>query len=248
MTLNKPRLVLIRGLLREQRHWGEFTHILQAKFPDTKIITLDIPGNGCLNLQTSPNTIAELTDALRGQIIEPENLNLIAISMGGMIALDWMNRYPSEIKSAVLINTSVRPYSAFFHRLRWTVYPSIIKMLWHSATEREQLILSLTSNHHSRDARLIDQWQLWQSQNPVSLSSALNQLLAAAKFSVKSKPLHPILIIASKKDRLVDYRCSLKLQTAWETDYLQHMTAGHDLPLDDPHWLTQEIYFWIKNI
>ncbi|MFZ6044043.1 hypothetical protein ACOV11_26595, partial [Vibrio natriegens] len=31
--------------------------------------------------------------------------DIIAISMGGMIAMEWMHRYPEEIHQSVLINT-----------------------------------------------------------------------------------------------------------------------------------------------
>lgn len=248
MTKAKPCFVLIRGLIREQRHWGDFIPILQRQFPDSEIIALDIPGNGCLHHQTSPNNISAYTDSLRQQLSKKDNINLIALSMGGMVALDWMTRFPTEIKSAVLINTSVRPHSAFFHRLRWQIYPDIFKMLWHTAEQIEQQILDLTSNTYNNNDELLKQWQIWRKQNPVSKTSALNQLIASAKFSAQTKPLHPTLIVASKKDLLVNYCCSQKLQQLWKTDYQEHETAGHDLPLDDPQWLTQVIYRWINTI
>ncbi|MCK5191550.1 MAG: alpha/beta hydrolase, partial [Methylococcales bacterium] len=175
-------------------------------------------------------------------------LNLIAISMGGMIAIDWMNRYPTEIKSTVLINTSLRNYSPFYQRLRWQTYPSIINHLFRHTEQIEQLILTLTSNTHENNAELLKSWNQWRKQYPISNINTLNQLLAAAKFSSKIKPLHPLLIVASKKDRLVDYRCSLALQNAWQVDYQEHDTAGHDLPLDEPYWMAQTIHQWHSDL
>ena len=119
MTGNE-HFVLIRGLLREARHWGEFTGSLQQQFPHATINTPDIPGNGRLHQIASPTTIAEMTEALREQINTNQPLRLIALSMGGMIASDWMIRYPHEVEAAVLINTSARPFSPFYHRMRWT--------------------------------------------------------------------------------------------------------------------------------
>jgi pimeloyl-ACP methyl ester carboxylesterase len=111
-------LVCIRGLLREARHWGAFTTLLQRELPSAQISTPDISGNGRLNHLISPDKIAGMTEALRGQVASRRNLTLIAISMGGMIAIDWFTRYPDEVKSAVLINTSVRRLSPFYYRLR----------------------------------------------------------------------------------------------------------------------------------
>lgn len=241
------RFVLIRGLLRETRHWGEFPRLLQQQFRAAEILTPDIPGNGCLHTETSPSTIAAMTDALRKQLDLERPVHLIAISMGGMIAIDWMHRHPNDIQSAVLINTSARPLSPFYQRLRWQAYPQFFKLPFISMPERERCILALTSNRHRDDDTLLKNWQHWQQQHPVRLRSAQNQLWAAARFSLPSCPPHPLLIVASKADRLVDYRCSLRLHRLWRTDYRQHATAGHDLPLDEPDWLCRIIKRWLSQ-
>lgn len=237
-----PYFVLLRGLWREARHWGEFPGHLQQRFPGALISTPDIPGNGLRNQETSPDTIAGMTDALRQQVDLSQPVRLIALSMGGMIAIDWMMRYPAEIEAAVLINTSARPLSPFYRRLRWTAYVHVLRLLFHSRVEREADILRLTSNRHSQDGNLLESWRQWQQQNPVSPASARNQLLAAMKFSVTAKPQQLLLVVTSQADRLVDYRCSQKLAQTWNADYVEHESAGHDLPLDEPEWLVQNIY------
>ncbi len=211
------------------------------------ISTPDVPGNGRLHQVTSPKTIAGMTEALRQQIDTTQPLRLIALSMGGMIAIDWMTRYPNEVEAAVLINTSVRPLSPFYHRLRWTIYPHIMKMIFHSAVQKEADILNLTSNRHPHDSQLLESWQQWQQQNLVSKASARNQFLAAVKFSITAKPQQPILIVTSQADRLVDYRCSQKLAQTWQSGYVQHESAGHDLPLDEPEWLAEIIRKWVDQ-
>ncbi|MBX9895007.1 MAG: alpha/beta hydrolase [Nitrosomonas sp.] len=243
--MNRPaHFVLLRGLWREARHWGEFPGHLQQQFPGALISTPDIPGNGLRNQEISPDTIAGMTDALRQQVNLSQPVRLIALSMGGMIAIDWMTRYPAEIEAAVLINTSARPLSPFYHRLRWTAYPFALPMIFRSATQREADILRLTSNRHPHDTKLLESWQQWQRQNPVLPVSARNQLLAAMKFSVIVKPQQPLLVVTSRADRLVDYRCSRKLAQIWNADYVEHESAGHDLPLDESEWLVQIIRRW----
>lgn len=244
---NNKHFVLLRGLLREARHWGQFIKELQEQFPDVDILTPDIPGNGQLYHAVSPKTIACMTDALRQQAPTRSHLKLVALSMGGMIAIDWMTRFPEEIDSVVLINTSVRPISPFYYRLRWTSYPQILKIISHSASQRELDILALTSNKHSHNSRLVSDWQQWQKGCPVSTRSAINQLWAAAKFSIKVKPQQPILIITSQTDRLVHHCCGMNLAKAWQTDHVTHKTAGHDLPLDEPAWLANIIKNWLMN-
>lgn len=247
MTDPKICFVLIRGLLREARHWGNFPEMLQNQYPEALILTPDIPGNGSLSQLTSPDTIAGMTDALRHQIPDYYPVRLIALSMGGMIAIDWMNRYPNEVSSAVLINTSLGNISPFYQRLRWQNYHKIIQLLFTAKPQREQLILALTSNRQPHSSGLIHNWQQWQQENPVSTVSAINQLYASATFSISSIPAQPILLVSSSADRLVDCRCSLKIQQSWHKDYRQHNSAGHDLPLDDPHWVVAVISEWFNQ-
>jgi len=244
--MKKPQkqFVLIHGLSREARHWGDFPEFLRQQFPLAAIHTPDIPGNGLLHQMSSPKTIAGMTEKIRQQITFRNNLNLIAISMGAMIAIDCMSRYVSEINTAVLINTSARPVAPLYHRLRWQIYPAILKMLFLSKSRREQEILALTSNRHGQDNQLLNNWLQWQQHYPVSAVNALNQLIAAARFTLPSKPPQPMLIVTSTADRLVNNSCSLNLQQTWQTAYRQHEQAGHDLALDDPEWLATQIGQW----
>lgn len=250
MPINKTFL-LLRGLMREQRHWEGFPDVLQTQFPDAEIITPDIPGNGLHFRSRSPDSIEKITDSVRQVIAVSHNsrqINIIALSMGGMSAIDWMCRYPDEIASAVLINTSTQLYSPFFQRLRWQSYLSIMRLIFQKPQQQELMILKLTSNQHNKDRELLQRWCTWRRQYPVSMKSAYNQLLASATFKSTEKPEQPILIMASKADRLVDYRCSLVLQHAWKTAYQEHPTAGHDLPLDDPDWVAEKLYSWYASI
>ncbi len=247
MSSDQAVFVLVRGLLREARHWGSFRDILQQEYPASQILTPDIPGNGCLHRLTSPDSISEMTDSLRQQIPEHKQLVLIGISMGGMIALDWSQRYPAEVHCAIIINSSLRKVAPFYKRLRWQVYPTVIKMLMLSGAARQRVILNLTSNRYIDNPKLLYSWQRWQRQYPISLASIKNQLLAAAGFSLCTRPPQPILIVSSKADRLVDYRCSLYLQHLWHTDYQHHNSAGHDIALDEPVWLVHIIQHWLKH-
>ncbi len=239
--------VLIRGLLRESRHWGKFPSLLQQQFPKATILTPDIPGNGRLHQQRTPGSIQGMTQQLRQQITIDESIVLVGISMGGMIAIDWATRFPDDINAAVLINTSARPLSACYQRLRWQIYPEIITMLRLDRNAQEKKILELISNHHRDNSSMLKNWHLWQQQYPVSAANAVRQLLASARFSIQGKPQQPLLIITSSADRLVDYHCSLALHHRWQTAYAQHDSAGHDLTLDDPDWTTSQIQQWIKT-
>jgi pimeloyl-ACP methyl ester carboxylesterase len=94
-------------------------------------------------------------------------IKLLAISLGGMVAVAWAERYPQELQRMVLINTSLAPHNPFYQRLRPANYPAIIAtMLTGTQRQREQLILRLTS--HQSDApqaeQLLNDWVHYAQQ------------------------------------------------------------------------------------
>jgi len=246
------RWILLRGLVREQRHWGSFPATLTAALPGAQLYTPDLPGNGSRCRATSPASVRQMVEACRQQLqqagIAPPYA-LLALSLGGMVALTWAQLYPQELTRCVLVNTSMRPYSPFYQRLRWHNYGAILRqLLLGGARSQEQLILRLTSNTGSAQERaaLVEQWLGYQHECPVSRRNALRQLWAAARFrAAPQQPPLPLLLIASAGDRLVDHACTLRLAQAWQTPVRLHPTAGHDLPLDAGDWLAQQIAGWL---
>lgn len=258
MTPCQRPVILLRGLLREQRHWGEFTRLLKMQLPDRSVITMDLAGNGQRFLETSPSTVSAMVDDLHQQLhflharqlttpdpSEACRYDLLAISMGGMIAVEWAKLYPEEVTSLVLLNTSNGKQSHFFRRLRWQQYPKLIRLLLSPPDEQEAIILKMTSNMYPDDQDVLKMWTKWRKECPMDKKNLFRQLNAAATFRYQDIPAHPILLLASQHDELVDVSCSQKLAEHWQCPLQLHPSAGHDLPLDDPEWVCrQTLNFW----
>lgn len=246
--------ILLRGLMREQRHWGRFPGQLVEALPDVTIVTPDLPGNGVQHALTSPTTVAAMVTFCRHELqargLQPPYC-LLALSLGGMVAVEWASRYPHEIDRAVLINTSMRPYSRFHQRLRWRNYPGIVRTLLDGTVEaQERLILRLTSRHGDAAERagLLQRWLGYQRDYPVTRANALRQLWAAARYRAPAaRPAAPLLVLSSAGDGLVDPRCSQQLAHAWQAEHHLHPDAGHDLPLDDGAWVAARVAQWVAN-
>jgi len=236
--------VLLRGLTREQRHWGVFATDFAAAFPNAPVITLDLPGNGELNGQRSLTRVdamaAYCRDDLRSRGITPP-YRVLAMSLGAMVATAWCAMHPHEIDSAVLINTSMRPFSPAHHRLRPRALLRLA-LTWPDAVARERAILAVTSNATQLDVALAKRWAAYRRERPVSAANALRQLWAAARFVAPATPPHTrVLVLTSTHDMLVDTRCSLALAWAWQCSIESHPWAGHDLPLDDAAWVIERV-------
>lgn len=240
--------VLLRGLMREARHWGGFPAQLQRTFPAATIITPDLPGNGRLWRERSPARVEDMVEHCRATLRSLGHTppyHLLALSLGGMVAKCWSERHPEEVPAMVLISTSMRPYNPFHHRLRPANYAALIRMaLEHDPARREETILQLTSARGAAPD-VLAAWSSYAMECPVSRVNALRQLLAAARFRANGAPVATrVLLLASSEDRLVNAECSKTLAQIWSAKLANHSQTGHDLPLDDPAWLVQQVRDW----
>ena len=245
--------VLLRGLARESRHWGSFPQALQDHQPDARVVPLDLPGNGRFWQQRSPTSIDVMVEHCRRQLtvlgVEPP-YNLVALSLGAMVAAAWCVNYPKEISQGVLINTSVRTFSPFWQRLRPTSYLTFLRlMLTPGNTQwREQQVLRLTSNEYAEDKSVAECWARYAMDCPRSRRNVFRQLVAALKFRAPvGAPSAPLLILASIGDRMVNPDCSRQIAKKWKATLVLHPSAGHDLPLDDEAWVIQQIVAWRRQ-
>lgn len=245
--------VLLRGLMREARHWGEFPGYFQKCMGAQHLVTLDFPGNGSLFDLRSATSVADMANYCHTQLRHlgyAPPYRVLALSLGAMVAVEWSERYPAEIERMVLINTSLAPHNPFYHRLRPANYFALLRsMFYGSLAQREELVLRLTSNHvrtQLQQASLLQQWTIYARHYPVSRSNILRQLVAALTYrAVSSTPSVPVLLLAGEQDQLVDVKCSLALGKLWGCDIRLHPTAGHDLPLDDCDWIVHQVKAWL---
>ncbi len=237
-----PVWVLLRGLSRSAAHWGDFPARLEAAGVG-RAICIDLPGNGEAATMVSPIDIAAMLTHVRARLDDLHTtapVHVLALSMGGMVACEWATRYPSELHSVVLVNSSLRGISRFTQRLQPSAWPSLLRLMIWPATDEcwECTIHRLTSSHAEQRDAVVAEWVALRRARPVSRINALRQLLAAARYSApRVAPAVPLLVLVGLGDVLVDPRCSITLAQRWNVRLVQHPHAGHDLPLDDPHWL-----------
>jgi pimeloyl-ACP methyl ester carboxylesterase len=244
--------ILLRGLTRDSRHWGRFPGVFCARLPDANVVALDLPGNGVLNMQRSPATVAEMTAFCRAELprrgAHPP-YHLLAMSLGAMVAVDWATVGAADVQACVLINTSLRPFSPFHRRLRPGTYATLLKLMLTGGTDLqwEETILRLTSTRVELRSEVMEQWAAFRSEHPVARANALRQLLAAARYRGGGHmPAARMLILASANDALVDSGCSQALAEAWKATIAVHPTAGHDIPLDDGPWVAEQVARWMS--
>ncbi|MEC3917613.1 alpha/beta fold hydrolase [Nocardia sp. CDC160] len=237
--------LLLRGLTRDQRHWGEFPKRLSAAL-GSRVVTIDPPGFGTQNARPSPRSIPEIVDDIRARF-EPgdEKWSVLGISLGGMMAMNWCARYPREFQRCVLVNTG-GPAVFRLRGFNWGVLPVFAGRTLRTDLAHESAVLALTANNPALDvATLARTWARYQTEARPLPASILGQVMAAATFRLPQHIPIPLLILASKADRLAPYTMSERLAQRFAAPLRLHEKAGHDLPLDDADWVCASVADWL---
>lgn len=245
MTKQK-HFYLIRGLMREKGHWGSFLEHLQIAFPDCLITSLDIPGAGDYHDSPSPLSITRIVEQMRLDYLKTklptEESHLVAISLGGMIAIEWIRKFPTDFSTATLINTSMGRISPFHQRLKPSALWFLLKIPLLKGRQMESRILKLVSHDESLFEKTLDAWEIINKKRPVSILNTIRQLYAAASYRPGNfRPIIPIQILASTNDKMVNTECSRAIARKWNLPFEEHPSAGHELTVDDPQWVVNKI-------
>lgn len=246
------RVILLRGLLREKRHWGDFPDILQSNLgSEFSVEALDLPGIGTQRGTLFSLDIDEVVHDLRTRsevIMKKDKILLVSNSLGSMIAMKWAELFPEDLSGVVLMNTSASNISDLKERISkyaLKVFAQVIAE--EDPAKREAKVLSLVSSKYINDSSKAEEWGSYAMGKKETLELGLRQLWVASKFHSRGVLDVPSLVLCSLQDRLLDPMATMKVARAIGAEQRINHVAGHDLPLDDPEWVSLEIKNWIKS-
>lgn len=233
-------LVLLRGLTRGCNHWADFPKQLNQAFPDVKLAFIDLAGNGLRTNESSPITIKTALQDIRNQVKRQGiafPIDILALSLGGMITLQWLNDFPDEINQAIVINSSHSKLSKTSERMRPSTIAKLVTGVLLPASLRERIIYSVTSNH-LLNTNITNQWVLEANTHTVSRLNFIRQVFIARSFTTNLRiNKKQLLLLASSSDRLVNASSSKALAKKTGADLKTNKMAGHEITLDDPDWV-----------
>lgn len=234
--------LLLRGLAREQRHWGGFRGELERRV-DGRVTCLDLPGSGTEHARQSPASIAAIADDLRARFSPGGGrFGLCAVSLGGMVAMHWCAAHPEDFAAVALINTSAADLSAPWRRMRLGVVPQVLRALAErDPARREERILRITTRLRAGLPELAREWAAFHAERPMARANVLRQLWAASRFRAPAALHVPALVISGALDPFTDPQCPRRLARHFGARFVTHPTAGHDLATDDPAWLATQV-------
>ena len=241
-TSNKPVIVLLRGLFRDQRHWGTFPMRLQQQLPEYHVLCLDTLGNGELSQQVSPLKMEEYAQYLLKQLEchQVRSCMIIGLSLGAMIGICALAASPGHISHVIAINSSCR-LSPWWQRFNLPfALNKLLRAKKHTHCSRlEQGILQFTSTQQRDNHTLLKQWSKYRQANHTRMINGIRQIIAAARFIPAPMLIGQsnITFIVGGQDKLVRPACSQALADYVKAPCYQVADAAHDLPLDQPQAL-----------
>ena len=161
----KVTLVLLRGLMRDKRHWRSFILALE-KHKYFNVFCVDLPGTGELSHIKSPSNIENCAKYLNKNIPHfGMPVYIIGLSMGGMVASEFMKiQNKNRIFGIFIINSSNGAFNKFYQRLNLKSLLLIPFFLILSAKYQEKLIAYLTSNNSKIVENEIQYWFIYRKQ------------------------------------------------------------------------------------
>ncbi|GIU50781.1 alpha/beta fold hydrolase [Shewanella sp. KT0246] len=241
--------VLLRGLMRDKRHWYGFDEQLRQAGID--VITPDACGNGVLLGQASPLTIGNYCQDIWNQIdtelVEKQHydsqLVIVGVSMGGMIAIEMARQRQHQVRHVVLINSSAGNLSPWYQRFQ---LKPLLKSIWqrHKAANLslvESSVLSYTTMTKGHDETVIRDWGKMRDEKHTSIINGARQIIAAARYHCSSTHAIPVSVICANEDKLANPQCSEALAKFYQTQLFRVGHCGHDATLDQPEQIQQLI-------
>jgi pimeloyl-[acyl-carrier protein] methyl ester esterase len=244
------------GLTKSGEYWDpDFVTALQKDFNPSEIIAFDLPGSGEFLNQKSPTSIDGIVETTRKNYEnffknKTEKYLLISVSLGGMVATSWLEKYESDFDDFVIINSSFKNLSSLTKRVQPMAMLKFFKVAFtNDIYKKERSVVSMTSNNNSRKDKTHIRWASISQKKNMSLMNMIRQTWAGFKYRLTYKPNIPSLIIASRHDKLAHYTCSENLHKFWNKDYFlyQDEIIGHGIHLDAPFRLSETIKSWYKK-
>lgn len=248
-------IFLLRGLTRESGHWGQqFFRYIEGQFPNAKITTLDLPGAGIHYQEKAGMTVNKLMEFMREyslhEIEASKGQNIImATSLGGMVATEWIANHPNDFQALIMISSSFKGICSFSERVSPQIRKEIFTVPFTlNMAKKEERLLRINSNDSLSFENNLEEWKEIQGQRPMTTANILRQTIAGLRYEAPAYfPDLPILIVGSYSDRLVCPDCIVKVRDYFGGDIIWNDVAGHGIPIDQPEWLVDNVKDWLDS-
>lgn len=240
---NKTPLVLIHGLGADMDIWFAQIPDFAKFFP---VITVDLPGCGKSPELKGEVSIPSICDALYHAIskIVPGKVNLLGISLGGFVALDFSSRYAEKVQQLVLLSA---PYT-FNNESKPLLYQALES---YKKMTMEEIVKTRIGKAFGKIASA--EMQEFLIQNILKTKHSVYLKYAAAPIEYDSveqykKVKAKTLIVSGELDYIATPAETEKInQAIVNSEKVILKDTGHALSMENPKELNPRVIEFLKN-
>lgn len=207
--------ILVHGLGQDEKSWNEVKKQLNNKGINVEIPNLfSIVKNYQVNYENLYRTFADYCNSFN------EKINLVGLSLGGVLAIDYIIEFPEKINSITLIGTPYEIPKAIF-TMQKIIYKFIPKRIFEKRGCTKKDIITL-------------------------LGSMKNLSIPDKAPNIKCNTL---IICGEKEKDNINMKSAKQLNEVIQNSKFKIIeNAGHEVNIDNPKELTNIIYdFWKNN-
>lgn len=232
----RPVLLLVPGMLNDERVWADVAARLPADAAEVRIASV-----------VGPDSVPAMAAAawLRVADLDPATPLLLAgFSLGGYVVMEMLAQPRRPIDAAALISTQCRPESpeAAQRRLQTidkmaTDFPAVVEGIARFAT-------------HDPDASLLEHLREMMLQvGPEMAGRQMQAIMARGDHRERLATLQiPVLVVCGREDRITPCAASQELASRVPGAQLRIVErSGHMLPLEQPGELAAALTAWMRS-
>jgi pimeloyl-ACP methyl ester carboxylesterase len=230
-----PTLLLIRGLARSARYWGEVARIFAR---DHRVVVFDNRGVGHSDATLPPYSTSLMADDAAAVLdaLNIERAHVFGMSLGGMIAQMVALRHANRVDRLVLGCTTPGGRRAESSSMKVLARMVRSGMLPPAAGVRRVAPLLLSRETIEQRSEVLDEWIEIASSERKSRRGLFGQLLAGARHDADVGGIRArTLVLTGDADRLIPPENSrLLAELIPNSELVMLEGVGHDFTSDRP--------------
>lgn len=235
----EPAVVLLQGLGLSSRFWFDIPDMLaKEEGRSRRVIAVDNRGTGKSGRPRPPWTMGTMADDVAA-VLDDAGVNdviVVGISMGGMIAQHVALRHPSRVRGLVLLATTPG-FLAGALPAPTSLYRLLSVPLAGRNAQAKMARLLLPRSKWARAAEILRDWPSAMREDPTSPATFAGHLFAASTHFVAprlSRIACPALVVAGTEDMLIPRRNAEVLARGIPRAELELLPdTGHAIFADD---------------
>lgn len=207
--------ILVHGLGQDETSWNEVKNQLNNNGINVETPNLfSIVKNYQVNYENMYKTFADYCNSFN------EKINLVGLSLGGVLAIDYITEFPEKVNSIILIGT---PYE--IPKTIFTIQKIIYKFM---------------------PKRIFEKMGC-PKKDMISLIDSMKDLSIPEKAS--NIKINALIICGEKEKDNINMKSAKKLNEVIQNSKFRIIeNAGHEVNIDNPRGLANTIYdFWKDN-